>query len=65
MPGSRSAAAVSAGGGGIRYAAFQEFGTMRNPARKYMYGALMGTQGQWLPEYGREIQQALGTIHGV
>src|SRR4051812_42811682 len=44
-------ARVVAGGGGIRYARYQEFGTRKNPARHYLYGSAEQTQPQWLAAY--------------
>lgn len=57
-------AVVRAGGGKIRYARFQEFGSRKNRATHYLYGSAWRTQPQWVPEYERELSRIVARIHG-
>lgn len=57
-------AVVRAGGYGIRYARFQEFGSRKNRATHYLYGSAWRTQPQWVPEYERELSRIVARIQG-
>lgn len=57
-------AVVRAGGSGIRYARFQEFGTKKNPARRYLYGSAERTQPEWSAAYWRDLEKIIGRITG-
>jgi HK97 gp10 family phage protein len=57
-------AVVRAGGSGIRYARFQEFGSSKNRAHHYLYGSAFQTQPQWVPEYERELSRIVARIKG-
>jgi HK97 gp10 family phage protein len=58
-------ARVRAGGGGIRYARFQEFGSSKNEARHYLYGSAAKTRDEWLPAYEWELNIILSRIQGA
>lgn len=58
-------ARVVAGGGGIRYARFQEFGSSKNVAQHYLYGSAERTQPTWSAEYAREMSRILARIQGA
>lgn len=58
-------AVVRAGGGGIRYARFQEFGSSKNPARRYLYGSAERTQPQWTAAYYDDLEKIISRITGV
>lgn len=57
-------AVVRAGGSGIRYARFQEFGSAKNPARRYLYGSAERTQPQWTAAYFADLEKIIGKITG-
>lgn len=58
-------AVIRAGGGKIRYARFQEFGSAKNPARRYLYGAAQKTEPQWSKAYYDDLAKIIGTIQGA
>lgn len=58
-------AVVRAGGGRIRYARFQEFGTSKNPATHYLYGSAERTQSEWLNEYEMDLSRIMARIRGA
>jgi HK97 gp10 family phage protein len=57
-------AVVRAGGSGIRYARFQEFGTRKNSAKHYLYGSAEWTQPQWVPKYEHDLSVIMSRIRG-
>jgi HK97 gp10 family phage protein len=57
-------AVVRAGGGGIRYARFQEYGTKKNAARHYLYGSAAKTQPQWMAAFERDLEKIIASIQG-
>jgi HK97 gp10 family phage protein len=57
-------AVVRAGGSGIRYARFQEFGSAKNPARRYLYGSAERTQPEWTAAYFEDLEKIIGRITG-
>lgn len=57
-------AVVRAGGGRIRYARFQEFGSSKNEATHFLYGSAERTQPEWVPEYERELSRIMARIQG-
>lgn len=57
-------AVVRAGGSGIRYARFQEFGSAKNPARRYLYGSAQRTQPEWSAAYWHDLEKIIGKITG-
>jgi hypothetical protein len=58
-------AVVRAGGGGVRHARFQEFGTKKNRATHYLYGSAAKTQPEWLAAYEWEMSIILARIQGA
>lgn len=58
-------ARIRAGGGGVRHARFQEFGTRKNRATHYLYGSAAKTRGEWLPAYEWELNIILSRIQGA
>jgi hypothetical protein len=57
-------AVVKAGGAGIRYARFQEFGSRKNRATHYLYGSAERTKSEWLAAYERDLERAIAKIKG-
>lgn len=58
------AAVVKAGGSGIRYARFAEFGSAKIRAYHYIYGSAERTQPEWLDAYEQEVQKIIFSING-
>lgn len=58
-------AVVRAGGGRIRYARFQEFGSSKNSAKHYLYGSAERTQPEWLAAYEQELIVIIGKVSGA
>ena len=57
-------AVIRAGGGGIRSARFQEFGSRKNAATHYLYGSAAKTQPQWADAYWRDLEKIIAKIQG-
>jgi HK97 gp10 family phage protein len=57
-------AVVRAGGGGIRYARFQEFGSKKNAAQHYLYGSAARTRPQWEAAFERDLAKIIASIQG-
>jgi HK97 gp10 family phage protein len=57
-------AVVRAGGGGVRYARFQEFGTRKNRATHFLYGSAARTQPVWLAAFERDLAKIIASIQG-
>jgi HK97 gp10 family phage protein len=57
-------AVVRAGGSTLRYARFQEFGTVKNRAHHYLWGSAEYTQPEWLPQYELEMTRIIARIKG-
>jgi hypothetical protein len=56
---------VRAGGGGIRYARFAEFGSQRIRAHHYLYGAVDVKQDEVLTIYWDGVEKALAAVQGA
>jgi hypothetical protein len=57
-------AVVRAGGSGLRYARFAEFGSKKIRAYHYLYGSAVRTQPQWVDAYEADLARIIATIKG-
>lgn len=49
----------------VRYAAFQEFGTVHVPASPYLHPALQASEKEIVNAYTGEVEQLLGSVKGA
>jgi len=56
---------VRAGGGGIRYARFAEFGSAKITASHYLYGAVDAKADEVLDIYWEGVEKALAQVEGA
>jgi HK97 gp10 family phage protein len=60
----QSGVVVRAGGSGIRYARFVEFGTKKMPARSYLIKGAHDSQDRWMDVYADELQDLMDEVAG-
>ena len=58
----RSGATVKAGGGGVKYAPYVEFGTHKMGARPYLTRGIADSQSRWFAVYSEEVQKLMDQV---